>query len=248
MNVNVYFVGTAGSGKTYLTDAFKSWIEDHDYSCITVNLDPGAERLPYAPDVDVRDWISLPDVMRKYGVGPNGGQILCADLIALKVKSIKEEIDMYNVDYVLIDTPGQVELFAFRESSKLVVDSLGGGLMAFLYDPALSRTPSGFVSSRMLCASIQFRFMIPSCSLLSKSDLLKKDEIDRIVAWYRDFDELSDALSGKGNVVTIELFKALESIGSYGDLIPVSAKEGTGMEDLYNVIQQIFMGGEDIVK
>jgi ribosomal protein S18 acetylase RimI-like enzyme len=34
-----------------------------ELDAITVNLDPGAENLPYEPDVDIRDWISLEEVI-----------------------------------------------------------------------------------------------------------------------------------------------------------------------------------------
>jgi hypothetical protein len=43
-----------------------------------------------------------------------------------------------------------------------------------------------------------------------------------------------------------ELLQALESLGTYKELIPVSSENITGMEDLYSMIQQMFMGGEDL--
>ena len=51
----VYFIGTAGSGKSTLTYNFKQWMYLRGLDVITVNLDPGAENLPYEPDVDIRD-------------------------------------------------------------------------------------------------------------------------------------------------------------------------------------------------
>ena len=59
----VYFIGTAGSGKSTLTHNFKQWMTLRGLDAIAVNLDPGAENLPYEPDVDIRDWISLKEVM-----------------------------------------------------------------------------------------------------------------------------------------------------------------------------------------
>ena len=44
--------------------------------------DPGAERVHYDPEFDVRDLVSLSDVMNEYDLGPNGAQILAADLVA----------------------------------------------------------------------------------------------------------------------------------------------------------------------
>jgi Conserved hypothetical ATP binding protein. len=35
-----------------------------------VNLDPGAEFLPYEPDFDIREILSLSEVMSEYSLGP----------------------------------------------------------------------------------------------------------------------------------------------------------------------------------
>ena len=72
---NIYFIGTAGSGKSSLVSAFQEWMTLQGLDCITVNLDPGVEFMPYEPDVDIRDWVRVGEVMRDYGLGPNGAQI-----------------------------------------------------------------------------------------------------------------------------------------------------------------------------
>jgi hypothetical protein len=45
----------------------------NEISVITVNLDPGVQKLPYNPHVDVRDYVTLEEVMEKHKLGPNGG-------------------------------------------------------------------------------------------------------------------------------------------------------------------------------
>ena len=99
----IYFIGTAGSGKSTLTYAFQQWTERLGIDAISVNLDPGVDRLLYSPDIDIRDWIVLDEVMDEYGLGPNGAQIACADMLAIKIREIKEIIDKFDADYVLID-------------------------------------------------------------------------------------------------------------------------------------------------
>jgi GTPase SAR1 family protein len=51
----VFVIGTAGSGKSYLTASFSDWLHLAKQNVITVNLDPGVLTLPYTPDVDIRD-------------------------------------------------------------------------------------------------------------------------------------------------------------------------------------------------
>jgi hypothetical protein len=252
--VNLYFVGTAGSGKTTLTYAFQLWMNQAGYDCITVNLDPGAERLPYPADVDVRDWVSLPQIMDEYSLGPNGAQIICADMLVLKANEIKEAIEEFKAEYYLIDTPGQIELFAYRDASKVLIESFGEkeSLLAFLIDPLLARSPQGFISLTMLSYSVQFRLNLPTINVLSKADLLEEDEIEKILIWSRDSGELYQALmEAPGTMqtqVSFELFKALDSIEGYRTLTPVSSESFFGMEDLYNAVQQVFYGGEDLEK
>ncbi len=222
------------------------------YDAATINLDPGVEHLPYGPDIDVREWFVLSDIMEEHGLGPNAAQIVAADMIALRTDEIKEQVDEINSDYFLIDTPGQMELFTFRECSSIIIKALNErrSAIVFLYDPMLSTTPSNFVSQVMLGSTTQFRFYIPIINVLSKADLLGEEQLDSILEWSKNPDRVYDALIDETpnmrGQLNIELFRALEAIGTYKELIPISAKQMTGMEDLYAMAQQIFMGGEDL--
>lgn len=249
----VYFVGTAGSGKSCLTASFQKWMIQNNYDAITVNLDPGVENLNYIPDIDIREWFVLADIMQEYNLGPNASQIACADLLAFKIEEVKEIIDGYETDYVLIDTPGQMELFTFRQSSKHIIEVLGkNSLIAFLFDPFLSKSPSGLISQIMLSATTQFRFSLPTTNILTKIDMLKEEELEKIVSLaenpYELYAELINESKGMHTQLSVELFKVLEDIGVYKKLIKTSAEKLLGMEDLYNEIQQIFYGGEDLEK
>jgi GTPase SAR1 family protein len=249
---NLYFVGTAGCGKSTLTYAFQQWMQTEGYDAITVNLDPGVDELMYVPDVDVRDWIKLDEIMRDHGLGPNGAQVAAADMVALNIGEVAEVIEGFDTDYVLIDTPGQLELFTFRESSKVVVDRLGvnDSILAFLFDPSLARTPNGYVSSLMLSATVHFRLPVPMMLLLAKADLLTDHDWERIDSWSRDyyalFSSLVDESVDAQTQVSVEFLQALESVGAGRSVIPVSADTGEGLEDMYSTSQIALEGGEDL--
>jgi GTPase SAR1 family protein len=222
------------------------------YNASCINLDPGVTHLPYSPDIDIREWFVLSEIMEEYGLGPNGAQIVAADLTALRAQEIKAQTDELTSDYFLIDTPGQMELFTFRECSSIIIKALNkeGSAIVFLYDPMLSTTPSSFVSQIMLGATTQFRFYIPTINILSKADMLSEEQLQTILEWSRNTDMLFDAIIGEApsmeGQLNIELFQALENLGTYKELIPVSAEDLGGIEDLYAIAQQIFMGGEDL--
>ena len=247
----MYFVGTAGSGKSSLVRAYKEWLDMHGIDAITVNLDPGADALPYVADIDIREWINMQEVMYEYALGPNGAQIVCADLMAMNIGRLSDALGTFKTNYILIDTPGQLELFAFRESSRIIADALGRerSMTVFLADPMLCRTPNGFISSMMLSSIVQFRLQMPMINVLSKSDLLGEDDLNRVLSWFSDPDALCgdmlDNDSDPQTVIGMELFKAMENIGVFGDIRTVSSKDLTGMEELYAVSQQSFFGGDE---
>jgi len=250
--VHVYVIGTAGSGKSRLTAAFHRWMKEHAHDVVAVNLDPGAETLPYSPDVDIRDWIQLSDVMERYELGPNGAQVMAADLIALRLGEIQGILDEYRAPYVLTDTPGQTELFVFRESGRVTVELLAPGrsCILFLLDPFLAKRPSAFVSLLLLAATTSFRFGIPLLHVIPKRDLLKGEELERLLAWTSDPARLEDDLASEKadmvNQMSVDAFRILDAMGSMTPAVAVSSETLEGLEDVYAWIQEVFSGGEDL--
>ena len=250
----LYMVGTAGAGKSSLTAAFYEWCLNQEFDAITVNLDPGVVKLPYSPDVDVREWVSLNEVMKDYNLGPNGAQVVCADMVALNAKEVEERIKEFRTDYVLIDTPGQLELFVFRSTGRVIVNQLGmnHSLLAFMIDPSLATTPTNFVSQLMLSAITQFRIGIPLVNILSKIDIVDKDALSMITEWGKNPEKLYRDLMVKSPSMYYQLSEGMMAViremEAHTALIPTSNETLEGMEDLYTAIQNLFMGGEDLEK
>lgn len=248
----VYFVGTAGAGKSSLCGAMRDWCTQQGLDTIILNLDPGVEKLPYEPDIDVRDWINLKEVMKTHGLGPNGAQVAACDLIALQGKKLEDALEGFRADYVLVDTPGQIELFVFRQSGKFIVNLLSPerGIVAYLVDPILAKTPSSFVSQLLLSTSVQFRLQLPLAHLLTKADVLAEDELKAILAWSQDTLELERSVEEEQESLyremSIDLFRLLDGLGALPTLYPTSAQTGDGLDDVYAHIQQSFGGGDDL--
>jgi GTPase SAR1 family protein len=240
-------IGTAGCGKSALTSALASRMKDYDLDVATVNLDPAARRLPYAPDIDVRDYVSVDDIMNQLGLGPNGALVAAVDMVAGQVDKIKEEIEGLKSEYAIIDTPGQIELFAYRSTGPIIVSALEGTTVAnlHLFDPNLARYPTGFVSLSLLSLSLQFRFEATQLVLLSKCDMLQKEEIDRIVEWSTNSTQLYEDVDSVGRGVTRDISKmiceVLERVGSRSEIIPVSSETGEGLDQLYAELERIWV-------
>jgi GPN-loop GTPase len=249
----VYFIGTAGSGKSTLTYNFQQWMSLRGLDAITVNLDPGAENLPYEPDVDIRDWISLKEIMDSYGLGPNGAQIACADMLALNTSDIKKSIEAFKTDYVLMDTPGQLELFVFREAGKFIIKFLNPdrSIIAYLLDPSLAKTASGFVSQLLLSLSTNFRLGNSQLNILSKADMLSNEELEHIKNWSDEIENLNTAVMDEEATVYREMsegiIKLISDFGTQSKLFPTGKQDFYGIEDIYTHIQLQFEGGEDLM-
>lgn len=247
----VFFTGTAGAGKSTLVRAYAEWATQHGLSTLTVNLDPGAEALPYKPDYDIRDEIVLSEVMEEHGLGPNGAQIAAADMIALQIDDLRDELSGFRADHVLIDTPGQLELFVFRLSGKIIVDGLNPdrSILAYLVDPLLARTATGFASQMMLAATTQFRFQQPMIHLLSKGDLLDAPSLETIRAWAEDPEALEQDVLAEAPSMSRELAaqvaRLMESLGLERSLVPVSSQSREGLEDVYALVQATVGGNEE---
>ena len=247
----IYFVGTAGSGKSTLVKAYKDWLDTTGTESITINLDPGVDMLPYDADVDIRDWVALDEVMAEFNLGPNGAQVVASDLMAVNIGKMKEVVDDYTETYALVDTPGQLELFAFRESSRTIVNAFGkeDSMVVYLSDPMLCRSSNGFISNMVLASLVQFRLELPVINILTKIDVLTEDETDRLLNWYNDpealYDDLLDNDSNPQTIVGSELVKALENIGIIGEMRAVSSVQSIGLEEIYAAAQLQFFGGDD---
>jgi len=247
----VFVIGTAGSGKSLLTAAFSEWLKMSKQNVTVVNLDPGALKLPYSPDVDVRNHVDVGDLMEKYGLGPNGALIVAADLIADEVDEISEEIEDLRSDIVLVDTSGQMELFAFRSSGPYIVNELTkeSKAIVYLFDAAFSLNPVNYVSNLFLSAAVYGRFLVPQMHLLSKCDLLPKEDASKIVDWSANPRALDNAieqkLTGTRRLLSRNMMRAIYQLGLRFLLIPVSAKTNEGMINFNMSLERILAEGEE---
>jgi len=254
MGRNLYFVGTAGSGKSTMVYAFQLWLNSQGLDSVTVNLDPGGESLPYSPDLDVRDYVTLEEIMTEQGLGPNGAQVAALDMVAMNAKELADVLEKFETNYFLIDTPGQIELFTFRSSGPVVIDAFGreDSALVYLNDPGIVKSPSGFISSVLLSATVQFRHGLPFISVLSKADLLAEEDLERIVKWSLDpfalYESLFEEAATPKTLLDVEFLKSMELIGVYRRVHPVSSEITFGFEEIYNQVQQVFQGGEDLSK
>ncbi len=246
----VFIIGTAGSGKSLFTAAFAEWLKMSKQDVAIVNLDPGALKLPYQPDVDVRNYVDVGNLMEKYNLGPNGALIMAADLIADEIENLTRDIDEAHADLVLVDTPGQMELFAFRASGPYIVNELTKEPKAliYLFDAVFCVNPFNYVSNMFLSAAVYNRFFQPQLHVLSKVDLVPKKDAQEVASWSANPMALEDALQSKledtKRIFSQNMMQAINKLGMKFLLMPASSKTNEGMVNINTTLERILNYGE----
>lgn len=247
----IFVAGTAGSGKSLLSSKIHEYYTRNGAFTAILNLDPGVISLPYTPDVDIRDFVDIVSIMKQYDLGPNGALMMANDLIASKIDDIQKEVDNVNPDYLIVDTPGQIELFAYRTSGPYFVNNFNAEQKSvlFLYDGALVTTAINFVSMALLATSIRLRLGLPTINVLTKTDLIA-DKISEILRWTTNVKVLENAISaesdGETYVLLTNVLRSLNLAGFAQGLIPISNATGDGMSNLEAALSRILNLGEEI--
>lgn len=249
-----YFIviaGTAGSGKSTLTSAFGDWLESMNLPVVRVNLDPAAEDTPYSPNVDVREYVNIRDVMRRFNLGPNGALLTAIDMLYNYIDDVSREIERNASpnDYVLVDTPGQLELFAYRRGSREVLRGIIGdrrAVMLFLIDALLIADALNVASLILLATSVNLRLGIPMVCAVSKSDLLTDELRDLVESINEDPERLVEILrSGEVSKTGIEGLVEM-ALSRPFTLIPVSSFDESTFGPLFSAMQIALGSGEEV--
>ena len=247
----IFISGTAGSGKSLLTSKLYDYYTKNGAFAAILNLDPGVENMPYTCDVDVRDYVDYVSIMQKYDLGPNGALIMANDLIASKIDNIQNEVNRVNPDYLIVDTPGQIELFAYRSSGPFLVENISSEEKTniFLFDGALINTPVNFVSIALLATSIRLRLKIATVNVLTKTDLIGA-KLKDILQWSTSLSKLEDAIGkeadGDTYTLTTNILRGLNLGGFAQGLIPISNVTGDGFVNLEGALSRILNLGEEV--
>ena len=245
----IFILGTAGSGKSELTGVFSRWMAMKGEDAMAVNLDPGAITLPYSANVDVRDYIKVEALMEEYGLGPNGGLMVASEMMLEIIDQLVSDLDDFGPDVAIIDTPGQLELFAFRDIGARLAEELGdeGKGIIYLFDGTFSRDPLNYVMNMFLASAINTRFLLPQISVLSKADLLE-NELEEIQGWGEDVTllerSIDERLTGMNRIISQDMIEVINRLGVEFNPIPFSTRTNLGFNRLYSEITRVFMGGE----
>lgn len=240
--VVVLMIGMAGSGKSTLMHRMVVRLSKKK-KVYTINLDPAVRNLAYPVNIDIRDSVNYKEVMKHFGLGPNGAIMTSLNLFATKFDQVLGLLGKRaeGLDYVLIDTPGQIEVFNWSASGQIICDALAVSyptVVCYVVDTARCVKPVTFMSNMLYACSILYKTKLPFFVAFNKTDVMSHDFL---VQWMSDFEKLNEALSRETSYVASlsksmslameEFYHSLRSVG-------VSAVTGAGGQDIEQALKE----------
>lgn len=227
-----------------------------------INLDPAVLSTPFDSNIDIRDSVNYEEVMKQYNLGPNGGILTSLNLFATKVDQIvnllekraKPQEGKKPIENILVDTPGQIEVFVWSASGTILLESLASSfptVIAYIIDTPRTTSTSTFMSNMLYACSILYKTKLPMILVFNKTDV-KDAEFAK--EWMTDFEAFQDALrrdesednlgggegghGGSGYMGSLlnSMSLMLEEFYAHLSVVGVSSKVGTGMDEFFEAV------------
>ncbi|THW81502.1 hypothetical protein D6D15_10612 [Aureobasidium pullulans] len=264
--VTIVCVGMAGSGKTTFMQRINSHLHSKQTPPYVMNLDPAVRKVPFDSNIDIRDSVNYREVMKQYNLGPNGGILTSLNLFATKIDQVlnilekrclpenQEKGEEHKVPkHVLVDTPGQIEVFVWSASGSILLSSLASSfptVLAYVIDtPRTTASTSTFMSNMLYAISIMYKTRLPMILVFNKNDVKSEEEA---IDWMRDFESFQEALrreeeeeaetgaGGSGYMGSLlnSMSLVLEEFYNNLSVVGVSSMTGAGIDAFFEAVEE----------
>ncbi|KAI4149626.1 MAG: hypothetical protein LQ340_004543 [Diploschistes diacapsis] len=262
-------VGMAGSGKTTFMQRINAHLHSKGSRPYVINLDPAVRSVPFDSNIDIRDSVNYKEVMKQYNLGPNGGIMTSLNLFATKVDQIlgllekrtardPSQPNAKQIQNIIIDTPGQIEVFVWSASGAILLDSLASSfptVIAYVIDTPRTASTSTFMSNMLYACSILYKTKLPMILVFNKADV--KDPAFA-KEWMTDFEAFQAALRGEEESGSFGGFEGGGDAGGSGymgsllnsmslmleefyrhlSVVGVSSMTGQGIEEFFEAVEE----------
>ena len=241
--LNLIILGMAGSGKTTFVQKLEEEIANIDKDSYIINLDPAVMDTLYEPNLDIRDTIKYKEIMLSNNLGPNGAILTSLNLFSTNIDKVINLLETKNdIDYIVMDTPGQLEVFSWSASGKLITDSFSmifPSILIYIVDVPRCNNPNTFSSNMLYALSIMYKMKLPMLLVFNKIDIVKENNVTK---WMEDYETLQSALNKKDDYISsfssslslllAEFYKTIKYVS-------VSSKTGDGFKELLDKCEEI---------
>lgn len=267
--VAVVCIGMAGSGKTTFMQRINSYLHSKRDPPYVINLDPAVRNVPFESNIDIRDSVNYKEVLKQYNLGPNGGIMTSLNLFSTKIDQIlgllekrtappppakPGEPQARQVRNIIVDTPGQIEVFVWSASGDILLGALASSfptVIAYIIDTPRTASTSTFMSNMLYACSILYKTKLPMILVCNKTDV---KDADFVKEWMTDFEAFQAALrqeeedpdggsfSGGGSGYMGSLLNSmslvLEEFYSHLSVVGVSSMTGQGIDEFFTAVKE----------
>lgn len=230
-----------------------------------VNLDPAVLSVPFESNIDIRDSVKYKEVMKQYNLGPNGAILTSLNLFSTKIDQVMSILEKRCLPakqdaaqpstkttllpkHILVDTPGQIEVFVWSASGNILLSSLASSfptVIAYIIDtPRTLENTSTFMSNMLYAISILYKTRLPMVLVFNKTDVKSEEQA---VEWMRDFESFQAAVreeeqqeregSGYMGSMLNSMSLVLEEFYNQLSVVGVSAMTGDGIDAFFESIE-----------
>ena len=241
--INLIVLGMAGSGKTTFVQKLEEEIANLDKESYIINLDPAVMDTLYEPNLDIRDTVKYKEVMLSNNLGPNGAILTCLNLFSTNIDKVISILESKkDLDFVVTDTPGQLEVFSWSASGKLISDSFSiifPSILIYIIDLPRCSNPNTFCSNMLYALSIMYKMKLPLLIVFNKADIAKDT---KVIEWMDDYESLQKVLKTKDDYMSTfssSLSLLLAEFYKTIKYVKVSSKTGEGFDELIKKCEEI---------
>ena len=161
----------------------------------------------------------------------------------------REAYERHEISHVILDTPGQIEIFTWSASGAIITDAVASSfptVVAYIIDTPRTTAPATFMSNMLYACSILYKTKLPFILVFNKTDV---ERHDFALEWMTDFEAFQAALASHANsrdsegeptymnslmnsmsLVLDEFYKHLKAVG-------VSSVTGDGMKEFFEAVE-----------
>ncbi|KAL5116541.1 hypothetical protein ACEQ8H_005537 [Pleosporales sp. CAS-2024a] len=157
------------------------------------------------------------------------------------------------VKHILVDTPGQIEVFVWSASGEILLSSLASTfptVIAYMIDTPRTTSTSTFMSNMLYACSILYKTKLPMVLVFNKTDA---QDAEFAKKWMTDFEAFQAALrdeeeggtfggdgmsGGSGYMGSLlnSMSLVLEEFYKHLSVVGVSAMTGKGVDDFFRSV------------
>jgi translation initiation factor IF-2 len=143
--------------------------------------------------------------------------------------------------HILVDTPGQIEIFTWSASGAIITDTLAATyptVVAYIIDTPRTTSPATFMSNMLYACSILYKTKLPFILVFNKTDVVSHSFA---VDWMTDFESFQQALQQDTTYMSSlmnSMSLVLDEFYSHLKVVGVSAVTGEGMDEFFQAVDE----------